>query len=168
MNCPSGTYDMLDWMTFDSNLRGTYHMTGTANPLYTKIGGWEVLLDQGRATVLLGTFSSTTANTFTCGSPNTTGTIHTRLRSLRKTRTCPWFHVALKAGFPGSDDTRTQHFLSDLYRLHHYKTQNLLKGINQVWGPYWVNLGGASAQQPEGVGGQLSLQLQFQLCQLWR
>ena len=23
MSCPSGTYDMLDWMTLDSSLRGT-------------------------------------------------------------------------------------------------------------------------------------------------
>ena len=37
MNCPSGTYDMLDWMTLDSNLRGTYHVSGTANPLYTNM-----------------------------------------------------------------------------------------------------------------------------------
>src|SRR5713226_1201790 len=34
--CPSGTYDMLDWMTLDSSLRATYHMEGT-NLLYTII-----------------------------------------------------------------------------------------------------------------------------------
>jgi len=33
MSCPSGTYDMLDWMTLDSSLRGNYHMSGSANPL---------------------------------------------------------------------------------------------------------------------------------------
>jgi len=38
MACPDGTYDMLDWMTLDSNLRGTYHLTGNANPLYTNMG----------------------------------------------------------------------------------------------------------------------------------
>src|SRR5712692_2057940 len=36
--CPSGTYDMLDWMTLDSSLRATYHMEGTSNPLYTNMG----------------------------------------------------------------------------------------------------------------------------------
>src|SRR5439155_11901868 len=50
--CPPGTYDMLDWMTLDSNLRTTYHMEGTSNPLYTNmlsgnfIGsreGWAIL-----------------------------------------------------------------------------------------------------------------------------
>src|SRR5437879_10270604 len=30
--CPPGTYDMLDWMTLDSNLRTTYHMAGTRCP----------------------------------------------------------------------------------------------------------------------------------------
>ena len=28
-------YDMLDWLTLDSNLRSTYHMEGSSNPLYT-------------------------------------------------------------------------------------------------------------------------------------
>src|SRR5437879_6777440 len=40
ITCPPGTYDMLDWMTLDSNLRATYHM--------------EVLLDQRRAGLSLG------------------------------------------------------------------------------------------------------------------
>src|SRR6266540_594024 len=35
INCPLGTYDMLDWMTLDSDLRATYHLEGTSNPLYT-------------------------------------------------------------------------------------------------------------------------------------
>lgn len=30
---------MLDWMTMDSNLRGTYHMAGNANPIYTTVSG---------------------------------------------------------------------------------------------------------------------------------
>src|SRR3989442_9866832 len=37
MACPSGTYDMLDWMTLDTSLRANYHMEGTSNPLYTII-----------------------------------------------------------------------------------------------------------------------------------
>jgi hypothetical protein len=35
ISCPSGTYDMLDWMTLDSSLRSNYHLEGTSNPLYT-------------------------------------------------------------------------------------------------------------------------------------
>lgn len=37
ISCPPGTYDMLDWMTLDSDLRSTYHMEGTSNPIYTII-----------------------------------------------------------------------------------------------------------------------------------
>src|SRR5213595_865559 len=37
MNCPAGTHDMLDWMTLDSDLRSSHHLTGTANPLYSTI-----------------------------------------------------------------------------------------------------------------------------------
>jgi hypothetical protein len=28
---------MLDWMTLDSDLRSTYHLEGTSNPLYTSV-----------------------------------------------------------------------------------------------------------------------------------
>src|SRR5437763_16882281 len=31
ITCPPGTYDMLDWMTLDSDLRATYHLEGTSN-----------------------------------------------------------------------------------------------------------------------------------------
>ena len=37
--CPAGTYDMLDWMTMDADLRSTYHLEGTSNPLYTVMQG---------------------------------------------------------------------------------------------------------------------------------
>src|SRR6266571_2436450 len=37
ISCPSGTHDMLDWMTMDSDLRSSKHLTGSANPLYTLI-----------------------------------------------------------------------------------------------------------------------------------
>jgi len=38
ISCPSGEYDMLDWMTMDSDLRSSHYMTGSANPIYTDIG----------------------------------------------------------------------------------------------------------------------------------
>ncbi len=37
--CPAGMYDMLDWMTLDADLRSTYHLEGTSNPLYTVMQG---------------------------------------------------------------------------------------------------------------------------------
>ncbi len=76
--CPSGTYDMLDWMTLDSDLRATYHMEGTSNPLYT----------------IRGTFNCSTANTFTCGSRNSPGPSRKAIRNSPTIRTCPWFQGA--------------------------------------------------------------------------
>ena len=37
ISCPPGTYDMLDWMTLDSDLRSTSHLQGTNNPVYTVV-----------------------------------------------------------------------------------------------------------------------------------
>ena len=92
MACPDGTYDMLDWKTLDSNLRGSYHLTGNANPLYTNM---------------------------------------------------PLAPRCAKAGFPGSvirvPNTSYQTYSDGT----HYITQNLKQGVNQVWGPYWISLGGA-------------------------
>lgn len=31
------TYDMLSWMTMDPSLRANYHMSGSANPVYTSV-----------------------------------------------------------------------------------------------------------------------------------
>src|SRR5579863_2747710 len=45
--CPSGTHDMLDWMTMDSNMRGSYHMGGSANPLYTSMGSGKFYWTKG-------------------------------------------------------------------------------------------------------------------------
>ena len=49
MSCPSGTYDMLDWMTLDSGLRGGYHMKGNANPLYTSMAPGKFYWTKGGA-----------------------------------------------------------------------------------------------------------------------
>src|ERR1700681_2005895 len=47
ISCPSGTYDMLDWMTLDSDLRSTYHVAGASNPLYTNMGSGKFYWTKG-------------------------------------------------------------------------------------------------------------------------
>jgi len=37
ISCPAGTYDMLDWMTMDSDLTATSHLTGSSNPIFSAI-----------------------------------------------------------------------------------------------------------------------------------
>ena len=66
VNCPSGTYDMLDWMTLDSNLRGRYHLAGSANPLYTKMETGKFYWTKGGS----GSPWDIQLSTFICGSRN--------------------------------------------------------------------------------------------------
>ena len=37
ISCPPGQYDMLDWLTMDSDLRGSNYFTNSSNPLYTVV-----------------------------------------------------------------------------------------------------------------------------------
>lgn len=139
--CPSGTYDMLDWMTMDSNLRGSHHMAGSANPLYTNIAPgkfywtkgangepWDIqLFDNNYIYLWITEVNWTDPHTFKKFANNTNEPLVPR---------------CAQAGFPGSTikvpDTSYQTY-SD---CTHYITQNLGTGINQVWGPYNISLGG--------------------------
>ena len=141
MSCANGTYDMLDWMTLDSNLRGSYHMAGNSNPLYTNMSSgkfywtkgangtpWDIQLYDSKYIYLWITeLNWTNPTTFKKFANNTN---------------VPLLPRCATAGFPGSvifvPDTSYQTY-SD---CNHYVTQNLKKGINQVWGPYYINLGG--------------------------
>jgi hypothetical protein len=141
MTCPSGTYDMLDWMTLDSNLRGTYHVAGNSNPLYTNMGSgkfywtkgangtpWDIQLFDSKYIYLWITESDWT-------NPRT-------FKKFAQNTNLPLVPRCAKAGFPGS----TIYVPNTSYQTHtdcsHYVTQNLLKSVNQVWGPYTVALGG--------------------------
>lgn len=141
MSCPSGTYDMLDWMTLDPALSGAYHMAGSANPLYTSTASgkfywtkgangspWDIqLFDNNYIYLWITELNWNDPHTFKKFANNTN---------------LPLVPRCAKGGFPGSTiqvpDTSYQTF-SD---CTHYVTQNLLKGINQVWGPYKISLGG--------------------------
>src|SRR5690242_14141937 len=48
--CPAGTYDMLDWLTLDADLRGQGKLVSTSNALYTRVDAdrfWWMKTDQG-------------------------------------------------------------------------------------------------------------------------
>ena len=142
MTCPSGTYDMLDWMTLDSNLRGSYHMTGNANPLYTNMGPgkfywtkgangtpWDIqLYDNNYIYLWITELNWNNPKTFKIFANNTN---------------MPLVPRCAKAGFPGS----VIHVPNTSYQTYsdctHYITQTLKQGLNQVWGPYSISLGGA-------------------------
>jgi len=141
-SCPAGTYDMLDWMTLDSNLRGNYHMSGNANQLYTNIGSgkfywtkgakgtpWDIqLYDKNYIYLWITELNWNNPQTFKKFTNNTN---------------MPLVPRCAKGGFPGS----VIHVPNTSYQTYsdctHYITQNLKQGINQVWGPYSITLGGA-------------------------
>jgi len=141
MPCPAGTYDMLDWMTMDSSLALNHHMAGSANPLYTSMSGgkfywtkgangspWDIqLFDRNYIYLWITELNWNDPHTFKKFANNTN---------------MPLVPRCAKAGFPGSTIAVPNTSYQTYSDCTHYTTQNLLKGINQVWGPYKITLGG--------------------------
>jgi len=141
LTCPTGTYDMLDWMTLDSNLRGSYHMSGNANPLYTSMSSgkfywtkgangspWDIqLYDNNYIYLWITELDWNNPQTFKKFTNNTN---------------MPLVPRCAKAGFPGSVIEVSNTSYQTYSDCTHYITQNLKQGINQVWGPYSISLGG--------------------------
>jgi hypothetical protein len=133
---------MLDWMTLDSNLRSSYHLSGNANPLYTNMGSgkfywtkgangtpWDIqLYDNNYIYLWITELNWNNPQTFKKFAGNTN---------------MPLVPRCAKAGFPGSAIRVPNTSYQTYSDCTHYITQNLKQGINQVWGPYWISLGGA-------------------------
>lgn len=144
LTCPSGTYDMLDWMTLDSDLRVTKHLEGTSNPLYTMIqpgkfywlkGGlgypWDIQLYDSKFIYLWITELS--------------WTVPQSFKKFTNNKNLPLVPRCASAGFPGS----TIKVANTNYDLHTNcsdscsVTLGLQNAMNQVWGPYKLSLGGS-------------------------
>jgi hypothetical protein len=141
ISCPAGTYDMLDWMTLDSDLRASHHMTGSANPLFTEMmsgkfywvkGGngypWDIqLYDNNYIYQWITEYSWSSPTTYKKFTYNTN---------------MPFAPRCAKGGFPGS----TIKVPNTSYQIHtdclNYTTHNLKQGINEIWGPYKMSFGG--------------------------
>jgi len=141
ISCPSGTYDMLDWMTLDSDLRTHNHISGTANPLYTTLGSgkfywtkggngspWDIqLIDNNYIYLWITEYAWNSPNTYKKSTYNTN---------------MPLVARCAKGGFPGST-IKMSNTTYDIYTdCYHHTTHNLKKGINQVYGPYNLSFGG--------------------------
>ena len=140
-SCPAGTYDMLDWMTMDSSLRSSNHLTGTANPIYTNMssnkfywikGGngspWDIQLYDSRYIYLWIT-------EYAWSDPAT-------YKKFRYNTNMPLAPRCAKAGKPGSTITVPDTSYDIYTDCQHYTTHNLRKAVNQVWGPYSMSFGG--------------------------
>lgn len=142
MSCSNGTYDMLDWMTLDSDLRSQKHLTGTSNPLYTTMEGdkfywtkggngspWDVqLYDNNYIYLWVTEYSWNDPNSYKKSDKNTNEPLVPR---------------CAQGGFPGSSikvaDTSYQMHTS----CSKSTTHDLKMGVNEVWGPYNISLGGS-------------------------
>lgn len=142
MNCPWGTYDMLDWMTLDSTLRPTYHMAGNSNPLYTAIMGGKFYWSKGGSGTPWDIQLYDSKYVYLWITENNWSNPYSYKKFTHNTN-LPLVPRCAKAGFPGSviqvPNTSYQIY-SD---CSHYTTHDLLKARNEVWGPYKVTLGGS-------------------------
>lgn len=141
VNCPSGTYDMLNWMTLDSAMSGGHHLAGNANPLYTSVAPgkfywtkgqngtpWDIQLYDNKYIYLWITEMN-------WNDPHT-------FKKFANNTNMPLVPRCAKGGFPGSTIYVPNTSYQTYSDCHHYITQNLRKGINQVWGPYSISFGG--------------------------
>jgi hypothetical protein len=68
IRCPAGTYDMLDAMSLDSNLRTIDYLTGSANPLFTEMPG--KVLATGTSGCTIDVTSVSRITEYACNLPN--------------------------------------------------------------------------------------------------
>ena len=141
VNCPAGTFDMLDWATMDSSLRGQYHMGGNSNPLYTNMASGKFYWTKGAAGAPwdIQLFDSKYIYLWITEldwlNPKT-------FKKFAKNTNMPLVPRCAKGGFPGSTITVPDTSYQTYSDCTHFVTQNLRKGVNQVWGPYNITLGG--------------------------
>jgi hypothetical protein len=148
ISCPSGTYDMLDWMTMDSDLRATSHLEGTSNPVYTVVDPgrflwvksgrgypWDIqLYDDKYIYLWITELSYTVPQSF-----------KEFINNAAKTATnLPFVPRCATAGHPGSTIkvTNTNYDLHTDCQSICSVTLGLENAINEVWGPYTYSYGG--------------------------
>jgi hypothetical protein len=142
ISCPSGQYDMLDWMTMDSDLRSNHYLGGSSNPIYTSIdsgrfywtkGGngdpWDIQLYDNKYIYLWVT-------ELEWGKPTT-------FKKFADNTNLPLTTRCANGGYPGTTVTSSNTTYQTHTSCSSYKNQNLGHSVNQVWGPYKMSLGGS-------------------------
>ena len=143
ITCPAGTYDILDWMTMDADLRSTYHLEGTSNPLYTVLQAdkfywvkgplgypWDIqLYDSNNVYLWITELSYSVPESYKKFTNNTN---------------MPLVPRCATAGFPGSSIkvTNTNYDLHTSCSQSCSVTLGLENAMNEVWGPYSISVGG--------------------------
>src|SRR5215469_10406622 len=151
ISCPTGTYDMLDWMTMDSDLRSTYHMEGTSNPIYTVMEAGK--LESGKFYWVKGArgypwdIQLYDNNYIYLWITELSYSVPQSYKKFTHNTNLPLVPRCAKAGTtaPGS----TIKVSNTNYALHTNcsntcsVTLGLQTSINEVWGPYSYSLGGS-------------------------
>lgn len=144
--CAPGQYDMLDWLTLDSDLRGSYYMVGDGsvptNPIYTFVGTdrfWWVKDPTGK-TWDINRFDDNWIYWWVTQSVWNDSTSWMQASSDFNMKAIP---RCAYGGFPGSlhqdSDTSTDHYTSCVYQ----STTNIGGAGFSVWGPYNLSHGGS-------------------------
>lgn len=142
MSCPAGQYDMLDWMTLDSDLRGSHFLRGNANPLYTTMWSskfywtksasgypWDIqLYDSNYIYLWITEWNWTNPYTF---------------KKFALNYNMPLAPRCAKAGYPGSTITVPNTYYEIHTSCNSYTLANLRYAVNEVWGPYYYSFGGS-------------------------
>lgn len=141
MSCPTGTYDMLNWMTMNSGLRSSKHLAGTANPLYTSMlpdkfywtkgsngSPWDIQLYDNNYIYLWIT-------EYAWNDPRS-------YKKFLSNTNMPFAPRCAQAGFPGSTITVADTSYAIFTDCNSSTVHDLKKAVNQVWGPYNYSLGG--------------------------
>jgi len=156
ITCPSGQYDMLDWLTMDSDLRGSHYFTNSSNPLYTVVytsgstkfywlkGGsgfpWDINLYDSNYV-----YRWVTENVW--GDPTTykkayTNTNHPFVARCAAAGSPGWNQVIPPTGSPFNSQYAIYDHPAGTNGCHLASVNNLKYVVNEVWGPYSENFGG--------------------------
>ncbi len=143
INCPAGTYDMLDWMTLDSDLRATYHLEGSSNRLYTVMQPGKFFWIKGALGYPWDIQLYDNSNVY-LWITELAWNVPDSYKKFTNNNNLPLTARCASAGFPGT----TVRASNTNYDLHTNCSQScsvtlgLQTSINEVWGPYYLSLGG--------------------------
>ncbi len=141
VSCPAGTYDMLDWMTMDSGMRGGRFLKGSANPLFTTMHDDKFYWTKGHngfpwdIQLFDNDFIYLWITEYSWNDP-------TSFKKFFKNTNMPLAPRCAKGGFPGSRITVDDTSYGIYDDCDHYTEHNLKKAVNEVWGPYNYSFGG--------------------------
>jgi hypothetical protein len=140
-SCPAGTYDIVDWMTLDSDLRATKHLTGT-HDLYTVVwpDKFYWLKNSAGDTWDINLFDSTGVYWWITEYAYNTPRAYKKATSDYNFKATP---RCVSGGLPGTTSLVPDTSYDIVRSCAYQSTQGLGNALFEVWGPYKISLGGS-------------------------